>query len=408
MAVHTNATAGAALGNELRAGTVAQVGSTKRIQALNGMLHANRPNVDITRARAYTKIYKQTEGMPSLMRRYKASAEVYRTLSDNVYDHEQLVGWPTQKIRGANFAIELHAHWLAEDLPNLRERTYDPFDITDEDYRELEEELLPYWKDKTMAVQWGHYVSQREWNRGQFGGVSDVSNYLCANGSHFIPAWTDVIQHGFIKYYEKAQRLLEALDPNDPESIDKRIFYTGILEVLEAIRDWGERLSAACARRAREEKDPVRKQELENMAAMMKRVPWGPATSFHDACETAWAVCFFLFVEGAGPSITWGRFDQYMYPYYGDGASLLLQLRGALLHAGAPGWRAGGVLPLYPKRHPEVRLSHRLCGARCGRAPIWPHGFGDHQCGRGGPDGGDQWGDAGGIGQHVCRETADL
>ena len=316
MAVHTNATAGAALGNELRAGTVAQVGSTKRIQALNGMLHANRPNVDITRARAYTKIYKQTEGMPSLMRRYKASAEVYRTLSDNVYDHEQRVGWPTQKIRGANFAIELHAHWLAEDLPNLRERTYDPFDITDEDYRELEEELLPYWKDKTMAVQWGHYVSQREWNRGQFGGVSDVSNYLCANGSHFIPAWTDVIQHGFVKYYEKAQRLLEALDPNDPESIDKRIFYTGILEVLEAIRDWGERLSAACARRAREEKDPVRKQELENMAAMMKRVPWGPATSFHDACETAWAVCFFLFVEGAGPSITWGRFDQYMYPYY--------------------------------------------------------------------------------------------
>ena len=316
MAVHTNATAGAALGTVLRAGTVAQVGSTKRIQALNGMLHANRPNVDITRARAYTKIYKQTEGMPSLMRRYKASAEVYRTLSDNVYDHEQLVGWPTQKIRGANFAIELHAHWLAEDLPNLRERTYDPFDITDEDYRELEEELLPYWKDKTMAVQWGHYVSQREWNRGQFGGVSDVSNYLCANGSHFIPAWTDVIQHGFIKYYEKAQRLLEALDPNDPESIDKRIFYTGILEVLEAIRDWGERLSAACARRAREEKDPVRKQELENMAAMMKRVPWGPATSFHDACETAWAVCFFLFVEGAGPSITWGRFDQYMYPYY--------------------------------------------------------------------------------------------
>ena len=316
MAVHTNATAGAALGNELRAGTVAQVGSTKRIQALNGMLHANRPNVDITRARAYTKIYKQTEGMPSLMRRYKASAEVYRTLSDNVYDHEQLVGWPTQKIRGANFAIELHAHWLAEDLPNLRERTYDPFDITDEDYRELEEELLPYWKDKTMAVQWGHYVSQREWNRGQFGGVSDVSNYLCANGSHFIPDWTDVIQHGFVKYYEKAQRLLEVMDPNDPESIDKRIFYTGILEVLEAIRDWGERLSAACARRAREEKDPVRKQELENMAAMMKRVPWGPATSFHDACETAWAVCFFLFVEGAGPSITWGRFDQYMYPYY--------------------------------------------------------------------------------------------
>lgn len=309
-------TAGAALGNELRSGVVAKVGSTKRIQELNGMLHSNRPNVDITRARAYTKIYRETEGMPDMMRRYKASAEVYRTLSDNVYDHEQLVGWPTKRIRGANFAIELHAHWLAEDLPNLRDRTYDPFEITDEDYKELEEDLLPYWKNKTMAVQWGHYVSQEEWNRGQFGGVSDVSNYLCANGSHFIPAWTDVIAHGFVKYYEKAKTLLADLDPNDPASIDKRIFYTGILEVLEAIRDWGERLSASCAKKAAGETDPVRKKELEDMAAMMKRVPWGPATSFHDACETAWAVCFFLFVEGAGPSITWGRFDQYMYPYY--------------------------------------------------------------------------------------------
>lgn len=309
-------TAGAALGNELRAGTIAKVGSTKRIQELNGMLHNNRPNVDITRAQVYTKVYRETEGMPPLMRRYKASAATYRALSDVVYDHEQLVGWPTKRIRGANFAIELHAHWMAEDLPNLRDRTYDPFEITDEDYKELEEDLLPYWKDKTMAVQWGHYVTPEEWDRGQFGGVSDVSNYLCANGSHFIPDWTEVIQHGFVKYYEKAKALRAALDPNDPQSIDKRIFYDGILEVLEAIRDWGERMSASCARKAESEKDPQRKKELEKMAEMMKRVPWGPATSFYDAMETAWAVCFFLFVEGAGPSITWSRIDQYLYPYY--------------------------------------------------------------------------------------------
>lgn len=313
----SNATCSTAtLGQNLRAGTVAKVGSTKRIQELNGMLHGNRPNVDITRAKVYTQVYRETEGMPAIMRRYKASAAVYRALSDTIYDHEQLVGWPTKRIRGANFAIELHAHWLADDLVNLRNREYDPFEITDEDYEALEKDLLPYWKNKTMAVQWGNYVSEHEWNRAQFGGVSDVSNYLCANGSHFIPAWTDVIAHGFVKYYEEAKELLAALDPNDPASIDKRIFYNGIIEVLEAIRDWGERLSASCSRKAAEEKDPVRKQELEKMADMMKRVPWGPATSFYDAIETAWAVCFFLFVEGAGPSITWGRIDQYLYPYY--------------------------------------------------------------------------------------------
>ena len=87
-----------------------------------------------------------------------------------------------------------------------------------------------------------------------------MSNYLCANGSHFIPSWTDVIEHGFVKYYEKAKALRADLDPNDPESVDKRIFYNGIIEVLEAIRDWGERMSAACARKAAQETDPVRDQ----------------------------------------------------------------------------------------------------------------------------------------------------
>ncbi len=308
--------AGAKLGNELRAGSVSKVGSTKRIQELNGMLHSNRPNVDITRARAFTKVYRETEGLPAILRRYKACAEVYRTLTDNVYDYEQLVGWPTKRIRGANFAIELHAHWMADDLPNLRDRTYDPFEITDEDYKELEEDLLPYWKDKTAASQWAHYVTPKEWERAQFGGVSDVSNYICANGSHFIPSWTDVIANGFQKYYHQAQDLLAELDPNDPESIEKKYFYEGIIEVCEAIKGWADRMSDACLRKSKEEKDPVRKKELEAMSAMMKRVPWGPATSFYDAVETAWVVCFFLFVEGAGPSITWGRFDQYMYPYY--------------------------------------------------------------------------------------------
>lgn len=310
---------GAKLGNELRAGTVSKTGSTKRTQELNGMLHANRPNVDITRARVFTKVYRETEGYPALLRRYKACAEMYRNLSDTVYDYEQLVGWPTKRPRGANFAVELHAHWMIDDLPNLRNRTYDPFEITDEDYDELMNDILPYWKDKTAAAQWAHYVTPEEWDRAQFGGVSDVSNFICANGSHFIPRVTDLLQHGFRKYRDDAKELLAALDPNDPDSIEKRYFYEGIIEVAEAIRDWGIRMSESCLRKAKEEKDPARRMELEEMAAMMKRVPWGPATNFHDAIESAYCSAFFLFVEGAGPSITWGRMDQQLYPYYKQG-----------------------------------------------------------------------------------------
>ena len=124
---------GAKMGLEIRDGKLAKVGSTKRIQELNGMLHAERPNGDIFRAKVLTKVYKETEGQPQIRRRYKASAELYKSMKPVIYDHERLAGWPASRIRGVQIAIEMHAHWLADDLDNMETRPYDPFQISEED-----------------------------------------------------------------------------------------------------------------------------------------------------------------------------------------------------------------------------------------------------------------------------------
>lgn len=95
---------GGALGLDIRSGKVAKTGSTKRIQELNGLLHATRPSIDIQRARAFTKVYRETEGEPELLRRYKASAEMYRSFKPVIYDHERLAGWAAGKIRAPRYA----------------------------------------------------------------------------------------------------------------------------------------------------------------------------------------------------------------------------------------------------------------------------------------------------------------
>ena len=61
---------------------------------------------------------------------------------------------------------------------------------------------------------------------------------------------------------------------------------------------------------------PVRKQELLQISENCSRVPANGATSFYEACQSFWFVQQLLQVESSGHSISPGRFDQYMYPYY--------------------------------------------------------------------------------------------
>lgn len=310
---------GAKLGLEIRDGKIAKVGSTKRIQELNGMLHAERPNGDIFRARVLTKVYKETEGQPQIRRRYKASAELYRSMKPAIYDYERLAGWPASRIRGVQIAIEMHAHWLADDLDNMETRPYDPFQISEADKKELREELIPYWKDKTLTSLWAHYVPEDEAMKAQAGGFSDVVNYITSHGSHFLPDYPYLMEHGFKGQYETVQKCLAELDEHDPANIDKKEFYQGLIEVLLGIKQMAENYADAAAEKAKQEQDPVRRQELLAMEECMRRVPWNPPRNFYEAIEVVWLIFCMLFVEGAGPSVTYGRFDQYMYPFYKKG-----------------------------------------------------------------------------------------
>ncbi len=73
--------------------------------------------------------------------------------------------------------------------------------------------------------------------------------------------------------------------------------------------NWHTQMAAECT-------DPVRKQELLQISENCSRVPANGATSFYEACQSFWFVQQLLQVESSGHSISPGRFDQYMYPYY--------------------------------------------------------------------------------------------
>ncbi len=299
---------------EWRDSKTAEVGGTERIRKLNRLLHSFRPSLDLHRTRCFTKIYQEMEGCTEKRKMYFATAATIATLPVVIYDHERILGWQGKKPRTENISIEQHAHWMLDELDIIPTRTYDPFEIDEEDKKELREVHLPYWAPRTCVAKWAKRVPFPE--KMQESGIAYVGNYLHNAGSHFLPDFPGLFQAGFKGYHEKARRLLQGLDPNDPEAIDKRDFYEGLLAVLEAIQTFGKRYGEGATQKARAETNPVRKRELEEAADVLNRVPWNPPQTFYEALQTVWLVQLLLSIDGTGPSNSLGRFDQYMYPFY--------------------------------------------------------------------------------------------
>ena len=125
-----------------------------------------------------------------------------------------------------------------------------------------------------------------------------------------------MLKEGLRGYEKRAEAQRGALDLTDPDAIDKNVFYKAVLIVLDAVRRFAERYSVLAAEMAEREMDPVRQAELREMSRICAKVPYEPADSFREAVQSVWFIQLILQIESNGHSLSYGRFDQYMYPYY--------------------------------------------------------------------------------------------
>ena len=84
----------------------------------------------------------------------------------------------------------------------------------------------------------------------------------------------------------------------------------------QAVIDYANRYAKLALEMAEKCTDPQRKAELLVIASNCSKVPAKGATNFWEACQSFWFVQQLLQMESSGHSISPGRFDQYMYPYY--------------------------------------------------------------------------------------------
>ena len=285
-----------------------------RIQKLVDALYEHMPVIESARAKLITESYKETEGEPIITRRAKAFAHILHNIPIIIRDNELIVGSSTIAPRGCQTFPEFSYEWLEAELDTVATRTADPFEIAEETKAELKE-ADKYWKGKTTSELATSYMAPEAIKAIEHN-IFTPGNYFYNGVGHVTVKYWEVLEIGFEGIMEKAQKELDGCSVGDGNYARKSHFLEAVILSCKAVVDYAGRYAKLAQEMAAQTSDPVRKQELFVIAENCSRVPAKGAQNFYEACQSFWFVQQLLQMESSGHSISPGRFDQYMYPYY--------------------------------------------------------------------------------------------
>lgn len=328
----------------------------ERTQALKKKILEAPYEICLERARCYTQIYRETEGMHPSLRAAKALERTLDTMTLSILPEELLAGNRSGKLvatvipveRGEiNAILEMYMH-------DITHRSYKPFQISDSEKKELFEDILPYWKKRSVR-----YYKEQKWTKrdlmlgfssGPFAHARRVRAFgasrlariarpfmigrrrdllksrkeVALNNPNLVNNVMDVQGHlvmGINNVIEKGFRVIKetALEKRALTSRDagKTAFYDAVIITCDAVKRFAERFALLASDMAEKETDSRRRQELLAMAGNMNRVPWETPRNFYEAVQFLWFTqVIALISHGVAGIFAIGRADQYLYPYF--------------------------------------------------------------------------------------------
>ncbi len=286
-----------------------------RIDKLVDTLYQKMPEIESARGILVTESYKQTEALPVIKRRGAAFAHILENLPIVIREGELVVGSATLAPRGCQVFPEYSYEWLEAEFDTVATRAADPFYISEKTKTELRE-AYSYWKGKTCSDLAKANMSIEAYEAFTVHGIFTPGNYFYNGIGHVNVNYKKVLEKGYRGIIAEAQDALSKLEISDGDYVQRSNFLSAVIESCEAVILYARRYAALAKEQAKNEKNSERKAELEQIAKNCARVPEFPATNFYEACQSFWFVQLLLQIESSGHSISPGRFDQYMYPYY--------------------------------------------------------------------------------------------
>lgn len=287
---------------------------TKRMKEFREEVLDEKPYIDAERAILATEAYKENLNQPRVMVRAKMLEKILNHMSIYIEDKSLLAGNQATKNRNAPIFPEYTMEFVINELDQFEKRDGDVFYITEKTKEQLRE-IAPFWENNNLRAR-GEALLPEEVRVFMETGVFGMEGKLNAGDAHLAVNYERILKDGLKGYEKRVKECKASLDLTDPDSIDKYCFYNAVLIVLDAVRTFANRYSVLAKKLAEKELNQERKLELLEMSRICAKVPYEPAETFQEAVQSVWFIQLILQIESNGHSLSYGRFDQYMYPYY--------------------------------------------------------------------------------------------
>ncbi len=268
--------------------------------------------ISLARAKLLKRAYEETEGQLPAIRRAKAFEKIVLNIPIYIEEDDLFAG---------SFSIKpMYFEWYPEyavdqDIdPDQLEKQ-----LAEGDTKEEVQEIIEYFKDRCLQRSFLSRISEDE---------ARIIDEICDDGAWVYCAkavlnidrgyhavnYEKAIQKGFSGVLKEIDQELQATSITDEASYQKINFLQGLQIVLEAGIQYAQRYSALARKLAKKASGP-RKAELERLADICARVPAEPARDFYEALQTCSFLHILMLLETRGQE-SFGRMDQYLYPYY--------------------------------------------------------------------------------------------
>jgi len=285
----------------------------ERIKYLREKCLSAKPEIFPERALLVTETYKETTGKPIIIQRALALKKVLEEMTIFIEKGELIVGNQSPKLRCPPIYPETGASWILKELDQFPKRQADPVVITKENKKILKK-CLTFWQEKSLDATLSKLISKQA-KQAVEAGLITIGGAGTALGNIAVD-YPKVLKIGLEGIIAEIDEQLKQFQVKDIEDMNKYYYWEAARITCQAVIQFAARYSKKAEALAEREEDKLRKKELLTIAKICKRVPAKPACSFWEAIQSLWFIILILHIESDPHAILYGRFDQYMFPYY--------------------------------------------------------------------------------------------
>ncbi len=287
---------------------------TERIRALREKVLSSRPSVCTERAKFYTQIYKEHEDKPVIIKRALALEKTLGEMTIFIDEGELIVGNQSSQHRAAPIFPEYAVDWLPREMDELDKRPGDAFFISEEHKKELVE-IAKWWKGKVLWDR-GRAIMSQELRDLQDSAIIKATGNLTSGDAHIAVDFYKILSVGLGGYLQEIKQYHKQVNRFEQEGVKKDHFYTALTISIEAFQAFIRRFRDLALSLSKKEPDKDRKEELLLIADNCEVIAKNPPQNFYQALQLTYFVQLVLQIESNGHSVSLGRMDQYLSPFY--------------------------------------------------------------------------------------------